>query len=1112
MAIAGTAAKVLRICLFSPFRITYGDQAIRFSSSSKAIALFAYLLLNRNAPIFRDALAQQLWPDDTDEDARTNLRRYLYRVSEFLPSSEDGGSWLDISKVAVSWRAGGAWWMDAAEFEFLADASPARAVELYTGDLLPECYEDFLAAHRRRLHSIQSGCLDRLIMQSRQAQDYYTALHYANALRLHDPWREDAVRAVIELKYRLGDRSGALAEYDDFTQRLRTDLDVEPMPETTAVYRSVLQGAPLQLATPHGDSLAETRSYPLPMVGRSEELSYLRAAWERAAGARGSAVLIGGEAGIGKSRLLDHFRIAVEKLGARALLGATSPVEAQPYQAFAEALRFAIPMISPLRLDERDKQLLPLMLPELRDGDVATVSNTDRERFFDAVLHVVRGLAHERPLLFAVEDLHWAGAGTLLLFQHVAQRISDAPVLLIGTYREEQAIAGSPLRDIVRALQRTRHLTPIMLGRFSDAEVGTLVSAAFPDSPSIEAYTRRFFDLSEGNPLLLCEAIRDTLEAGWSVHDRLSHGVQQTVESRVARLRDETRTLAETAAVIGTVFDLDILRAVTGWPESDMLDCLDDLLEHQIVREVGSSSGADYAFAHHLIREAVYENVPPNIRKRRHRRTAKTLLRIRADRLDELSVEVATHFAKAGLKQDAARHYLFAARRAARLFAHHDAAVLFKQALELTIGDSQKALILDELARELGSAGEVEAACRALERCVAHDRVTRDAISEAQHCLMLGAHYWDLLDAGTSLHWRQRAVAAMQTLDDYHPLLDQARTSVARVYALCGDAGNARRSLDKVELSRDALSPKVLADYFDTAGMTYALEGRVRLAVASYERAIEASKGATDLYTGVRCRMSLGANAMCLGVVNVSRRASLSALTLARARSMPLAEAMITGNLGFLELLAGSIPAAREYLAQINAISSNVNAGYLETSSTVLAAYIACRSEGEAPIDYASAERILEEAVRSGQPQLIGDIAACLAEFYATRGDFAAAARAVDRAVPFQIAGGDVPWLLVSAAEYGNDANAAHARELLARWSEPPEHDAGHAYLWFFDALRAPNKMQVREHGGEAAALFSKTGLLHYEARSLLLMGECNRAAAIFQSMGNTRDMKRARR
>jgi hypothetical protein len=304
------------------------------------------------------------------------------------------------------------------------------------------------------------------------------------------------------------------------------------------------------------------------------------------------------------------------------------------------------------------------------------------------------------------------------------------------------------------------------------------------------------------------------------------------------------------------------------------------------------------------------------------------------------------------------------------------------------------------------------------------------------------------------------------------------------------------------------MSAKARTDYYDTRGMTYAMDGFVNEAITSYEMAIEASAETTDLYTSVRCRMSLGANAMALGAVEVSKAASLDALSLARRRSMPLNEAMVLGNLGFLELLSGTIARAKEYLTLLLNIANSLDATYLRTSSSVLATYIACRSGDQALLSQCKSDEILDVATCSGQPQLIGDVAACFAEFLITQKQFTRAGQVLKAAALQQNTGGDAPWLLVQTAQYGPSDAVAHARKLLARWSAPSDNRAGHAYLALFDGLTANESRTSCALATKAASVFHELGLRHFEAQSLALAGANGDAAAIYEAMGNVRDAK----
>ncbi|MFZ0031620.1 MAG: AAA family ATPase [Candidatus Cybelea sp.] len=990
-----------------------------------------------------------------------------------------------------------------------------RAAGLYAGELLPSVYDDWIGPHRERVRALFVSALETLLVRARSRRQFPLALDYARRILNDDPWREDTLRALMSIRYESGDRTGAISEYERFAARLTKELGVEPMPETRAAYEAArddtLSAAAVVLRQPPRATASTTVMFPF--LGRDADLQFLRAAWERAADGNGSSAIVVGEAGIGKSRLLHELALTIEGAGGFTLYGETSPVQAAPYQAFVQALRFANPVIESSGLPQETLGVLARLLPELgarlpsiRPPPQLPVDQ-EQPRLFQSISQTLRAIALRRPVLLLVEDLHWAGADTLELFAYLTRRLSDVRVLVVATCREEYMSPGQPLHQLVRAAQRSLTLSVRTLARLDQRTVFAIVAAALPAAKGRSNLAKWFLRHSEGNPLLLCESIKQHLESG-SPAMPVNAGIEHTIGMRIERLGPQARTLAENAAVAGAGFDIDLLRMMTGWPEREISDSLGILLEHQIIRETIREPELDYAFSHHLIQGRIYDCITDRRRRQRHATAGRALELLYADRLENVAGTIGMHFERAEMKSRAAPFYVQAADHAAELFAHVSAVELYRRALACSPDDHLSDSIEQRLAVELGNAGLIEDACRFLERIAARRRASGEKRQEANYSLLLGAHYWDLLDAERSFLWRKRALAAMKSFEG-DALYYRASISVARAYALCGSAQKALKYIPPAQRIAALGDARLVADRYDTLGMARALQGRATQSIVSYRKAVEASNAATDLYTAVRCRMSLGANAMCLGELQIARQASKDAARLARERSMTLTELMILGNQAFIQLLGGTIGRARAYFNAVNGRKSDADATYLASSLAVMAILIGVRSDDRALIETHLPATALKMALKSSQPQLIGDLACALAEFYVADGKDAAARDLLCDVIPGINSAGDLPWLMIAVANWGDAKTQRRARPLLASWAAPSEHRAGRAYLNLFDALVEPRETHSIALADLAAAGFAQCGIRHFEAIALERARKPDAALDLYRRMGNTREWRR---
>lgn len=814
---------LLRLYLFGPLRAFVDEAPLKFPPRSKVGALLAYLLLQRERPIPRSMVAYALWPDEPEDAARANLRRHLHLLRNILPPAPC--PWLQQAGETIQWNPQADAWLDVAEFERCSRSEEGweEAVALYTGDLLENLYEDWVFFERERLRALYLDILMRLVWKFQSQRDYPKAIHYGSQLLAADPLREDSVRLMMSLRYRAGDRAGALKEYEQCKERLRRELGVEPMPETVALYEAIVRNAPLPgeaiPAKEEGTEAKDVSPRPrlprlhLPFVGRVAEMEEAGAAWSRAVAHQGGLILVGGEAGIGKSRLMAELATLVERQGGRVLYGSTTFGEPRPYQPFQEALQNALPLVAALPIKPLTLSAVAHLLPELRlrRPELPALSPLnpaqERMRFFDALAECLEGLARPRPLLLILEDLHWAGAATIALLEFLARRFVRRPILIAGTYREEETSRAHPLRDLRRRLQREGWITHIALGRLTLAAVEALIAQIPGLGTETGELAHRLYEESEGNPLFLSERLHDLIESGQvrvgeggrQVHipeeGGVPRGVKETILERLTRLSAEASTLAETASVLGPAFDVELLREVGGWSESQTLDALRELLDRQLVREAGARSRFDYCFSHHLIQETIYAAMAPENRRRRHRRAAELMEELYAPQAEEMAGEVARHFEQGGEPERAAEWYLRAAQRAAKLYADEEALAHLQRALTLTTSPRLRfdLLALQESILHRGGDREAQKTCLEQLEALAHSLGDEERICETLWRRILFARALGERETEAALiaELKQRALAvggelwparARQAEAAYRALLGQyeAATSLAR--------------------------------------------------------------------------------------------------------------------------------------------------------------------------------------------------------------------------------------------------------------------------------------------------------------------------------------------
>lgn len=694
---------MLTIQLFGSPVLIYHGRAVNFHAPPRTMPLLAYLLLQRAQPLDRQQVAFTLWPDDAESDARTNLRRHLHHLQQALPPAPPDYPWLLVNPRTVQWNPAAEYQLDVAEFERLTGAPQtlAQAIPLYTGDLLETIYDDWIFFERERLSNLYFTGLGQLIYDCRTRRDYSAAIHYAGLVLARDPFREDTVRQLLALRYESGDRAGALAEYERFSKQLKQEMGVLPMPETQALYEAILHHAhiaDIESTDPSDEvSPAHRVSVRLPLVGRQMEMDRLSTRWSRAARGHGGLLLIGGEAGIGKTRLTQELALLAESQGARILRGATSQQNPRPYQALIEAFQLVLPLLINLEGELNRLSALAALIPELpRRCNLPHLPELDpdreRIRLFDAAAGCLEKLAAPRPVLLILEDLHWAGETSITLLEYLVRRIAGAPILVVATYRDEEIAHNHPLHTLRHNLTSNHDPDPtslmenLLLGPLSPQDIHTLMQQMVPEQSQL---AERLFIESEGNPLFI-----DLLWQHWQAHSdneigtALPGGISAVISRRLVDLLPESRAYAEVAAVIGTQFGAEAVRTVGGWNEMQAHTALSGLLDNHLVQDVEGRSRYDYRFAHHLIQAALYAEIPAAKRKRRHLRVAEILEMLYADLRDEMAGDLAVHFDRGGDPVRAVSAYLQSAQTALRMFADTEALNALNRALQLVSENS----------------------------------------------------------------------------------------------------------------------------------------------------------------------------------------------------------------------------------------------------------------------------------------------------------------------------------------------------------------------------------------------------------------------------------------
>jgi DNA-binding SARP family transcriptional activator len=667
---------VLRIQLLGSFLLQWEEQPLRGMSSTRLQALLASLLLNRQAPLARRQIAFHFWPDSSEVQAFANLRNLLTQLRRALPAAD---TYLYIDSTSVQWNSGTPYWFDVEEFEAaLAQGSLELAVSLYQGDLLPDCYDEWIHPERERLRQSYSRVLETLLQEKEAGRDYPAAVRYGMAYLQQDPLNETTYTRLMHLHALLGDRSEALRVYHQCVLTLQSELGVEPGPAIQKSYQQLMR-----FHEQH-ETAGARKKEPL-LVGRDNAWRHLLQSWQAAAAGQPRLTVLLGEAGIGKTRLLEEFREWAVRQGITTTYARS--YSAQGRLAYAPVTSWLRSSHFKGKLGELDAVWLSeitRILPELsaqhpdltHSGPIK--EGWQRRCLFEALARAVF-TAHQ-PLLLILDDIQWADQETLAWLSYLIRFDPGAGMLILGGARPEEPAADQVLAALRLDLQREGLMTEFELAPLDLSETVELVDSICERDCSCEDI-EKIFQETEGNPLFIVETVRSRAEMVGSGKSRDTVGVfsrsfringkmDAVIGSRLSQLGGPAQALAALASAIGRQFQLNVLSEAWKSSEEELVEGLDELWRRRIVREQGENG---YDFSHDKIRETVYLRLNQAHRRLLHRTLAQALEKVYANEIEAASVEIANHYLAAGSGRLALPYFLNAGELAMRLYANEEA-------------------------------------------------------------------------------------------------------------------------------------------------------------------------------------------------------------------------------------------------------------------------------------------------------------------------------------------------------------------------------------------------------------------------------------------------------
>jgi ABC-type oligopeptide transport system substrate-binding subunit/serine/threonine protein kinase len=478
------------------------------------------------------------------------------------------------------------------------------------------------------------------------------------------------------------------------------EKDPEDRPSSATQALRALQEPSLLEATGDEEQLSTLdRIVRGRMIGRQAEFKEARELWYSTVDGNSQILLVSGEPGVGKTRLLREIITQSEVMGAEVLGSASYAEGGPPYSPFKQILREVLPKASQNGFNLPDPVVADLLslAPEFREDfpevapNPSTDPTSDQHRLFESFFVFIATLSRHSPLMIYLDDAHWADSGSLNLFRHMARQLGSQPIMLLATYRDVEVDEARPLHEVLLDLGREPRTTRIKLNRLTVEQTEDLLAAFFQDEITPE-FRDGIYKETDGNPFFIEEVCKALVESGklyyedgsWHRPDVSELGIPQSVrvaiQSRVGKLSSDTQALLAQAAVLGREFEFDTLLAAVDEGEDELIDALEEAERAQLIEERSVEGEMVFAFSHALIPTTLVEGLRMLQRRRLHKRAAEAL----EGRDPENFSALALHLLEAGQTERGVDYLLLAGDQARTQYSHQEAIDNYLQGLDFT--------------------------------------------------------------------------------------------------------------------------------------------------------------------------------------------------------------------------------------------------------------------------------------------------------------------------------------------------------------------------------------------------------------------------------------------
>ncbi len=816
------------------------------------------------------------------------------------------------------------------------------------------------------------------------------------------------------------------------------------------------------------------------LIGRRDELAFLHERRREAALSHGGLVLLAGEAGVGKSRLLGEFAASLAKSRYRIARSACLEFAQRPYG----------PVIGLLAaLDPAQARLVPA---------------ESKHEQFEAFAEAFEALAARGAVLAIVEDLHWADRATIELLTHLCARLATMRMLVVASLRPEEFHPEHASYAGLAKLARTPNAVRLELQPLDESEQQQFIDEALQGIVLTDETRRAVARASEGNPFFLEELLKSAVESAHrtahAAHE-LPPTVQATLLERVRPLEPAEQRVLEQAAVIGRHFDLDVLARTLRTDAASLLPALRRARDLQLIEEHGAAA---FRFRHALTREAIYGRFLVAELRPLHRRIALVIEEAPPERR---SVEsLAYHWWSAADRERAAAYNEQAGDAAAALHAHDDAIAFYERAAESAGGEAARhARLLEKIADRRVALAQYAEALTAYEQ--AADRYGTAAETDAEARCRVRASLQSYTLGRPEPARELEAMLARTPADAVLPRA-RIRVGIAWMAATFYETTAATAHLDAVDTSVLDAAPDLAVRYHNVRAWVAMLLGDAERFRAEHEAWLAAARafGRLGLLAGAHYN---GAYCYALfGLHEDAERNTGAALRIAERERSPHLAGSALGMGAFAAILRGDLGAARDRVARILALRSDNEVMHAHATAWGVLAALHLG-------DRAMLERLYDRRQGAVAPDFAEMAGAGVAALLASRGRADEAKALLHAALGAgERRRGDLLTLL-AVARYGDDADVPRARETLRAAAETAHEIVERHALALFEAIlahRAGRDEDARARAAEAAPGFRRLRFPLLEAQALELAGDLDGAAAVYERCGAAYDVRRLAR